>query len=280
MPKINVDSAYFNHPKVRRLKTYCGQEGDIYPIRLWAFCAEYFPKDGVMKGYTGSEIEGILGWQGADGNLMHALEKCGFIDVEKPKKSDSNVTKSETLISVHDWKIHASFIIRYSKHGKQMAEKRWKSKTSTRKLRYATSNATASKFHATGNAIELNRIELNTTTVPAVVVGVDNSVDNLPKPNKEPKPETDLQKIVRGWKILNSIPTEGPESQTWDKVHFPRNARSAKSLLDLFGTWENAAEAMEYVYMNLTAKKLSCTLETIVKHSDLYREYKEGRAVR
>lgn len=84
--------------------------------------------------------------------------------------------------------------------------------------------------------------------------------------------DTDIQKVVKGWKILNGIPTEGPESVDWDKVHFPRHAKSAQSLLTLFRNLDEALNCMEFVFDHLTKKKLSCTIETIVKHSDIYRE--------
>lgn len=97
--------------------------------------------------------------------------------------------------------------------------------------------------------------------------------DTTPSPSGESeREETGIQKIVKGWKLLNGIPTDGPPSQAWDKVHFPRHAKGAKSLLTLFGSWEEAVKAMEYVYWGLKEKKLDCTLETIVKHSDKYRE--------
>lgn len=91
----------------------------------------------------------------------------------------------------------------------------------------------------------------------------------------ETKPETQIQKVVKGWKMLNELPIEGPESAEWDKVHFPRHAKSAKSLLGLFG-YEGAINCMEHVFWEMKNKKLSCTIETIVKHSDLYREKLAG----
>ena len=89
--------------------------------------------------------------------------------------------------------------------------------------------------------------------------------------NGEKRPLTDLQKVVKGWKYLNGIPLSGEDSVSWDKVHFPRCAKSASQLLELFG-YPEAVDAMEYVYNELKSKKLDCTLETIVKHSDKYRE--------
>lgn len=89
---------------------------------------------------------------------------------------------------------------------------------------------------------------------------------------------SELQKIVKGWKLITEIPVKGPESTDWDKVHFARNAKSAKSLLTLFG-YEGAVECMAFVYNYMKDKKLDCTLETVVKRSDLYRE-KMGESVR
>jgi hypothetical protein len=93
---------------------------------------------------------------------------------------------------------------------------------------------------------------------------------------KEPRKETDLQKIVKGWKMLNDIPIEGPESKAWDKVHFARVAKSAQSLLGLFG-FEEAINCMEFVFYHFKKIKMDCTIETIVKRSDLFREQLAGR---
>lgn len=107
MPKFNVHSSYFNHPKVQRLKLYCGDEADIFPIRLWGFCAEYFQDDGIMRGYTAPEIEKILGWKGGQGNLIDGLIRVGFLD----KKSE--------FYAVHDWSEHAGFLKAYRINGKR-----------------------------------------------------------------------------------------------------------------------------------------------------------------
>lgn len=100
--------------------------------------------------------------------------------------------------------------------------------------------------------------------------------ETLPSPNGVVVPasiqETDIQRIVKGWKVLNGIPIEGPDSASWDKVHFPRHAKSANALLTLFGSRVEALDCMEHVFGEMQRKKLSATIETIVKHSDLYRE--------
>ncbi len=100
--------------------------------------------------------------------------------------------------------------------------------------------------------------------------GGDDVKPSVQKPTDMTK-ETDVQKVIKGWKMLNDLPLEGPDSQAWDRVHFPRYARSAKSLLNLFG-YEGAINCMEYVFLEMSKKKLTCTIETIVKHSDIFRE--------
>lgn len=84
----------------------------------------------------------------------------------------------------------------------------------------------------------------------------------------------DVRKVIKGWKMLNGIPTSGAESEAWDAVHAPRCAVPAGQLIALFGGWEQAVEAMEHVYTTLKAKGLSCNLDTVVKNSDLYREHR------
>ena len=99
---------------------------------------------------------------------------------------------------------------------------------------------------------------------------------NTSSPNGESvesaAPLTDLQRIVKGWKMLNGIPVEGEESKAWDRVHFKRNARAASSLLTLFGDWRTAWDCVEFVFAIQKRAKLDCTLETVVKRSDLFRE--------
>lgn len=96
-----------------------------------------------------------------------------------------------------------------------------------------------------------------------------------PETDKKSKPLTDIQRIVLGWKILSGIPVE---DKAWDKVHFARCSRSAKALIDLFGNHSEALNCMEFVFKELTAKSLTCTIETVVKHSDRYRKARDERA--
>lgn len=136
MPKFNVHSDYFDHPKVQRLKVYCGEEADIFPIRLWGFCAKHFPATGILKDYTESEVERVLGWKGVPGNLIRALVSLGFLD------------KKKNFYGVHGWKEHAGFINTYKIKAKEMAKARW--------AKHAVSNAASIQD---GNANESKRKE-------------------------------------------------------------------------------------------------------------------------
>ena len=85
----------------------------------------------------------------------------------------------------------------------------------------------------------------------------------------EPKAnQNELRQIMKGWKILTGI---DPNDKAWDKVHFSRLSKSAKNLLNLFG-YDGAIDCMEFVFNHMKKINMDCTLETIVKRSDLYRE--------
>lgn len=230
---------------------YCGLEADIYPIRLWAFCAEYFPDDGTPKGYSGSEIEHILGWHGTPGNLVKALFDVGFIEK----------AKNEQDFQVHDWKEHAGFIKAYRINGKRNANNLWKGSRSVRET-----------VHKPSPAKEKKRKEKNkdSFTEPPTTP-VDNSVDNF-KDTKDPKaPLTDVQKVVTVFKLCQGYEKD---DKAWDAMYFGRFAKPAKALLDFLGSWREAGNCVQDVYEKLTAKGLTVTLETIAKHAGDWKKDK------
>lgn len=92
------------------------------------------------------------------------------------------------------------------------------------------------------------------------------------------KPPTEIQVLVEGWKLLIGVPKE--ESKDWNKVHFARAAKSAESLLILYRDVNTALDCMEHVYNHMRAKNLDCTIETVVKRSDLFNERQGARTVR
>lgn len=132
MPYLNLDLSYFEHPKTRRLIGILGPGADVYPIRLWAYCARVHPSDGRMRGYTNSEISAIISAVGDSDKIVGALVSVGFI------------SQYEDGYSCHDWLAHEGHLIAFSRRGKVAAKARWK--------RYATSIAKSKTSNATSNA--------------------------------------------------------------------------------------------------------------------------------
>jgi hypothetical protein len=88
--EIPVDVDYFEHPKTLMLVGLIGPQADVFPLRLWRWCALY-ARDGVVKGGR-AQLESVVKWSGESGQLHKALVKCGFL--EKDGKT------------VHDWHFH------------------------------------------------------------------------------------------------------------------------------------------------------------------------------
>ncbi len=73
-----VDVDYFAHPKTKYLIGLIGKTADVYPLRLFAWCAKY-AKAGYVKGGC-AQIEGAVDWFGKAGVLHKALMESGFLD--------------------------------------------------------------------------------------------------------------------------------------------------------------------------------------------------------
>lgn len=79
MPYLNLDPNYFDHPKTRRLIGILGVNAEIYPLRLWAYCAKIHPKDGAMRGYSTGEVEAVMGWVGTPKVAVRAMTQVGYL---------------------------------------------------------------------------------------------------------------------------------------------------------------------------------------------------------
>lgn len=86
-----------DHPKFARLKV-CLKVGRFQALgvleTLWQFTGRYTPQGNIGK-YSDEEIEAWLEWDGAEGALVAALVKCGWLDR----------CPTHRLI-VHDWHEH------------------------------------------------------------------------------------------------------------------------------------------------------------------------------
>lgn len=83
--------------------------------------------------------------------------------------------------------------------------------------------------------------------------------------------ETNLQTVVRGWKIQTGV---DPEDKAWDQAHYKRHLRPAQSLLNLFsGDVDAALDCIETVYKQLVEKKgLDLSLQGVVNNSGRFRQ--------
>jgi hypothetical protein len=111
MPSLNIDLNFFDHPKVKRLRALVGPEAEIYIIRLWAYAGKFHSEDGILKGYSGPEIEGLAEWKGKPGVMLQAMLKVGFI---------------ESGNRIHDWAEHEGHLLVYKARARVANAARWK----------------------------------------------------------------------------------------------------------------------------------------------------------
>lgn len=76
--------------------------------------------------------------------------------------------------------------------------------------------------------------------------------------------KTDIQKVVCAWKKLTGYKVD---DRQWDKAHFSRHSKTAKNLIEFLGGYKNAIDCMEDIYTKMKKHKLSCTIDTVLKHS-------------
>lgn len=118
--------------------------------------------------------------------------------------------------------------------------------------------------HSQGNAKAMHAEHSSSSS--SLAVAVNTPSEYTPPPKDGPyKTDTPLQKAVAGWKVITGYPKD---DRAWDKAHWPRNAASAKKLLEfLGGDPVVAVDCMQDVYEELKKSNLDCTLETVVKRS-------------
>ena len=94
---------------------------------------------------------------------------------------------------------------------------------------------------------------------------------NVIKDNKPERKQTDIQRLILGWKILIGVPQDNKE---WDRVFYKRLSRSAKEIISITGSIDNALDCMELVIDDCQAKNISYAFDTILKRIHLYLEKK------
>jgi len=182
MSYLNLDPDYFEHPKTKRLIGLLGPGAESYPIKLWCFCAKYHPEEGLLKGYSSQEIEGIIGWNGKTNTLIDALVRTGFL---RKKYKD---------YQINDWLEHEGHIAKFKERSRLAAKKRWE------------------KINPVSNATSNAKDEPKQCPVPNLpnrtIPNYNKQSAKLPYP-KPSKEENDLLtkygKIVKGINIFQFI---------------------------------------------------------------------------
>lgn len=123
MQNLNLSLDYFDHPKTRRLIGLLGRGAAELPIRLWCYCGKHHAESGSLASYSAQEIESIVGWWGKTGELVGAMVKVGFLEV------DGDGWK------IRDWSDQNGHLAAFKARAKTAAAARWG------KLSNATSNA-------------------------------------------------------------------------------------------------------------------------------------------
>lgn len=94
------------------------------------------------------------------------------------------------------------------------------------------------------------------------------------KPDEQPEKINieDIRRVIKAWKLLKKIPTEGPRSKGWDTGNYARCARSAKILIATFGDWRKAVECIDFIHTKITDAGFPCSLELVVKRMEDFFE--------
>jgi hypothetical protein len=132
MPTLNLDPDFFDHPKARRLAGILGPCGEVWAIRLWAYCTKYHWRDGIMAGYSAEELESVIGWHGEQGKCTAALVRVGVLVAlledrltDAPSNASSNASSNARGYAVHEWVEHQGHIAIYHDKAKTASESRW-----------------------------------------------------------------------------------------------------------------------------------------------------------
>ncbi len=107
--EIPLDVDYIDHPKTLRLIAALGKLADVYPLRLWCWCAKY-AKDGIVRGGA-QELEKAVRWTGESGKCHKAMVDAGFLNRDGK--------------TVHDWQIHAGRKIKQYERKKALQRQKY-----------------------------------------------------------------------------------------------------------------------------------------------------------
>lgn len=104
---VQLDDAYYDHPKTLHLISLLGPEADGYPPKLWTWAIKY-AKQGVLKHPDLAEV--ACRWKGEKGKLHRAMVDAGFIEADG--------------VTLHGWMERTgNDIVRYEEKKSRLREK-------------------------------------------------------------------------------------------------------------------------------------------------------------
>ncbi len=150
----------------------------------------------------------------------------------------------------------------FSKRQRTNSEKRWKKSPSPSEPRHSQKDAKPMPKRCFASSSSF--ASSITTNKDIVAVGsspTSQPVQDLSKPYQIDSP---LKRVVCGWKVITGFEAQ---DRAWDKAHWARTAKSAKTILDfLDGNSTAAIDCCEDIRREMSKNNLTCTIETVVKH--------------
>lgn len=249
MPSLNLDLNFFDHPKVKRLRALAGPEAEVYLLRLWSYAGRYHAVDGILKNFSGPEIETIIDWRGEKLAMLQAMLKVGFLE------------KARNGYKIHDWQEHEGHLIIFRERARLASAQRWGNRINKESL--PLSNATS---NATSNALAVHCSSLQSkalSTAPAKPG--EGGGDDKKSVNWE-NCNTDLQRLVAHYVKIEMPELYHSATQSQSTGIFKRYGRAASEILAVAGNLDTAIKSFDSARMFFIQKNLSWNLSTVAKN--------------
>lgn len=310
MADIHLDASYFTHDKTAFLIGLLGKGSEVLPIRLWCIAAAPYAETGIRPRFSAQEIEAGVKWWGKPGACAPALRLAGFLDEaegntfvihnweERARHLIVNRARAVKAASVR-WALADSMLRAQPGHAPSNAQASGSpngpppTSVSPSPLTpgFSPSNDDGEKRRASAGDI---RDRLDAAFPGSIPNGHSNGKASvvieasLPPKNNAKKASsrskvkrygppaswddlsalTDLQRVILAWKIVAGVDLA---DTGWDEVHYSRACAAAADLLLYFKNYTAAGLCIVWVWDDMQKAKRTCTLETVVKHSDRYK---------
>lgn len=263
MAYLNLDPDYFDHPKTMRLIGILGDSADVLPIRLWAKCAKFFSRDGLLDGYTKNGLEALLGWRGEVGKAVDGLVLAGFL------------TEVPGGFKVHDWKSHQGHIWALKLRNKKVAERRWENMRKRGQSKPSTVDTKSvplvhqSDTRKMPQSVPIQSVPIRTKQITDTDRPEGSGQESPQAVAKTPKQRTPLQVFMDRFlsECLDLRPGD-PEQRDKVGAAYRRYAKAGRDILAMAdGDPDRAMQAVLGVGTAMQNKNLTWTLDTVAKHA-------------